>query len=222
MSYQVEYWLACLFTGMTVTVVSFSCREQFAGVFDFVERDLTEKLRRLRASTRNLRKYLIVWLIAIASTFLGFWLALGNLIFAFLLSFLLAAAPWYVVRRMAERHRQRIEDQLADSMGYFQSQQRGKALDVPASIEATLRQGGLPALKFYKRKQIRSLLVLEDAFAEANAWNPLAGELAEGLQRRGVPSKLLYFPDEGHSVRKLQNLRYVYQVQLSWLAEYLR
>ena len=32
-------------------------------------------------------------------------------------------------------------NQLADSMGYFQSQQRGKALDVPASIEATLRQG---------------------------------------------------------------------------------
>jgi len=42
------------------------------------------------------------------------------------------------------------------------------------------------------------------------------------LQRMGVPSKLLYFPDEGHSVRKLANLRFVYQVQLDWLAKYLK
>jgi dipeptidyl aminopeptidase/acylaminoacyl peptidase len=42
------------------------------------------------------------------------------------------------------------------------------------------------------------------------------------LQRRGVPSKLLYFPDEGHMVRKLANLRYFYEVQLEWLAMYLK
>jgi dipeptidyl aminopeptidase/acylaminoacyl peptidase len=42
------------------------------------------------------------------------------------------------------------------------------------------------------------------------------------LQRRGVPSQLLYFPDEGHSVGKLRNLRHVYEVQLAWLAKYLK
>jgi dipeptidyl aminopeptidase/acylaminoacyl peptidase len=42
------------------------------------------------------------------------------------------------------------------------------------------------------------------------------------LQRRGVPSQFLYFPDEGHSVHKLQNLRHVYEVQLEWLARYLK
>lgn len=42
------------------------------------------------------------------------------------------------------------------------------------------------------------------------------------LQRRGVPSQFLYFPDEGHSVYKLQNLRHVYEVQLDWLARYLQ
>lgn len=53
-------------------------------------------------------------------------------------------------------------------------------------------------------------------------------DLSEGLQmftalqRQGVPSELVYFPDEGHSVRKLANLRYVYEQQLSWLARWLK
>jgi len=42
------------------------------------------------------------------------------------------------------------------------------------------------------------------------------------LQRRGVPSQFLYFPDEGHSIRNLRNLRHVYEVQLEWLAKYLK
>ena len=42
------------------------------------------------------------------------------------------------------------------------------------------------------------------------------------LQRMGVPSQLLYFPDEGHIVGKLRNLRYVYEVQLEWLAKWLK
>jgi dipeptidyl aminopeptidase/acylaminoacyl peptidase len=41
------------------------------------------------------------------------------------------------------------------------------------------------------------------------------------LQRKGVPSQLLYFPDEGHSIRKLKNLRYVYEKQFEWLARWL-
>lgn len=103
--------------------------------------------------------------------------------------------------------------QLADSMGYFQSRQGGRALNVLASIETTLRQGGIPALEFYKRKEIRSLLILEDAFAEAGAWNPIARELAAGMARRGVP--VLYgrfqgspdqFKTETGSVYRLEDL----------------
>jgi hypothetical protein len=77
--------------------------------------------------------------------------------------------------------------QLADSMGYFQSEESGRTLNVEASIEATLRSGGIPTLEFYSRARIRSLLVLEDAYAEATTWNPVARELAEGMARRGVP-----------------------------------
>ncbi len=42
------------------------------------------------------------------------------------------------------------------------------------------------------------------------------------LQRLGVESEFLYFPDEGHSVHRLRNLRYFYDVQFSWLKQHLR
>ncbi len=42
------------------------------------------------------------------------------------------------------------------------------------------------------------------------------------LQSMDVPSQLLYFPDEGHSVWKLHNIRYLYEVQLEWLARWLK
>jgi dipeptidyl aminopeptidase/acylaminoacyl peptidase len=53
-------------------------------------------------------------------------------------------------------------------------------------------------------------------------------DLSEGLQmftalqRQGVPSEFVYFPDEGHSIRKLANLRYVYAKQLDWLSRWLK
>lgn len=53
-------------------------------------------------------------------------------------------------------------------------------------------------------------------------------DLSEGLQmfttlqRLGVPSQLLYFPDEGHNIQKLPNLRWVYERQFEWLARWLK
>ena len=41
------------------------------------------------------------------------------------------------------------------------------------------------------------------------------------LQRRGVPSKFLYFPDEGHWVNKPRNSEFWHQTVFAWLAEYL-
>jgi dipeptidyl aminopeptidase/acylaminoacyl peptidase len=42
------------------------------------------------------------------------------------------------------------------------------------------------------------------------------------LQTRNVPSQFLYFPDEGHMLRKLHNIAYAYEIQLEWLAKYLK
>jgi dipeptidyl aminopeptidase/acylaminoacyl peptidase len=41
------------------------------------------------------------------------------------------------------------------------------------------------------------------------------------LQRKGIPSKLLYFPDEGHWVLKPQNSELWYRTIFEWLGEYL-
>ena len=47
-------------------------------------------------------------------------------------------------------------------------------------------------------------------------------DLFTALQRLGVPSKLLYFPDEGHWVLKPQNSELWHQTIFAWLAEYLK
>jgi len=42
------------------------------------------------------------------------------------------------------------------------------------------------------------------------------------LQRRGVPSKLLYFPDEGHWISKPQNSELWYKTVLDWFDQWLK
>ena len=41
------------------------------------------------------------------------------------------------------------------------------------------------------------------------------------LQRKGVESKYLYFPDEGHWIMKPDNARVWYETVWAWLATYL-
>jgi dipeptidyl aminopeptidase/acylaminoacyl peptidase len=47
-------------------------------------------------------------------------------------------------------------------------------------------------------------------------------QLFTALQRRGVDSKLLYFPDEGHWVLKPQNSALWYSTVLDWFGKYLK
>jgi dipeptidyl aminopeptidase/acylaminoacyl peptidase len=47
-------------------------------------------------------------------------------------------------------------------------------------------------------------------------------EFFNTLQREGVPSKLVIFPDEGHWVLKPQNSQFWYKTFLDWLAIYLK
>jgi len=109
-------WLACLFVGSAVAVLAFFSQDSFGLGLGLIERDLAEKLRRLRMPTKKLRRYLIVWLAAMACALFGFWLMLENLVFAIVSTGLLLFAPWYLIGRLAERRRLRIEDQLVDAM----------------------------------------------------------------------------------------------------------
>jgi dipeptidyl aminopeptidase/acylaminoacyl peptidase len=45
-------------------------------------------------------------------------------------------------------------------------------------------------------------------------------EFFNALQRQGVPSKLVVFPDEGHGILKPQNAKFWYGTFLDWLAKY--
>ncbi|HYN83804.1 MAG TPA: S9 family peptidase [Pyrinomonadaceae bacterium] len=47
-------------------------------------------------------------------------------------------------------------------------------------------------------------------------------QLFTTLQRRGVPSKLLYFPDEGHWILKPGNSAHWYTTVIGWLNSYLK
>lgn len=46
-------------------------------------------------------------------------------------------------------------------------------------------------------------------------------QMFTALQRNGVPSKLLYFPDEDHFVRKPQNARLWWKTVHEWIAEWI-
>ncbi len=47
-------------------------------------------------------------------------------------------------------------------------------------------------------------------------------ELFNTLQNRGVPSKLVYFPDENHWILKPQNSLFWYETSRQWLEKYVR
>jgi dipeptidyl aminopeptidase/acylaminoacyl peptidase len=47
-------------------------------------------------------------------------------------------------------------------------------------------------------------------------------EFFNALQRQGVPSKLVVFPDEGHWVLKPQNAQFWYKTFLDWVATYVK
>ena len=104
------------FVGVGTGLFAFFARPYYWSVIDYLESDLTDKLRRLHIPTGSVRNGLIAWSIVLALTVLSFWLLAGSLTFALLGSLLIFCGPWWILRRMAERHREKIEDQLADSM----------------------------------------------------------------------------------------------------------
>lgn len=107
---------ATVLMGCAAALAGFAGRDYFVDALAFIEGDLRDKLRRLRINTRALHKWIIAWAIAVLAALTGFTFALDSLPIGVLFAGVLGFIPWYVVRRMAERRRLRIEDQLADAM----------------------------------------------------------------------------------------------------------
>jgi tight adherence protein B len=72
--------------------------------------------------------------VLLAVIFFGLWLGLDAFPVALLTVVVLAAGPWYLVRRMAATRRQKIEDQLADAAVMFSSAIRA-GLSLAQSLE---------------------------------------------------------------------------------------
>lgn len=164
-------WLACVLVGLAVAALGYAGRDSLEKVLGAVEKDLSEKLRRLRAPTRNLRRYLAVWAATTAAVFLVLWLGLGSLVFSVLATVFLLVAPWYLLRRMAQRHRQKIEDQMADSMVTLANAVRA-GLSLAQSMEILAAQCPKPINAEFHQ-----------IAAEYNLGKPLNRTLTEAKQR---------------------------------------
>lgn len=108
--------IGTVFVGLSTVGFAYAGGETYQHGLDFVEADFRDKLRRLRVSTRHLRRYLTVWSVVVAVAFLILWIALDLLLIGLTITVLLVCLPWYSLRRMAEKRKEQIEDQLADAM----------------------------------------------------------------------------------------------------------
>lgn len=111
-----ELLVGTLLVGTGTGLLVFSGQDFFVRGVAYVEDDLRDKLRRLRINTRALHKWIIAWVVAVFGSLLGFTFAAGSLPFGILCAVTLICVPWYTVRRMAQKRRLKIEDQLADAM----------------------------------------------------------------------------------------------------------
>jgi tight adherence protein B len=135
--------IATLMVGFATGLAVYFGRPYYGVGLDYLQRDFSDKLRRMHLPTENLRQYLVAWSIALALLFFGFWLIGDSLIFAFLSTMLLFCGPWYLVRRMARRYRERVEDQLADSMVSMSSAVKA-GLSLPQALQVLADQSPKP------------------------------------------------------------------------------
>src|SRR5688572_5710840 len=108
------FWISVAAMGLCVAGASWAGQGVFAQFLDYVERDLAARLRSLRISNRQLHRWVQLWLVVLLGVFCGLWIGLRTPVLAFLAVMFCAAGPWYLVRRLAQRREQKIEDQLAD------------------------------------------------------------------------------------------------------------
>src|SRR5687768_6278593 len=108
--------IGCILIGAALGLAAWAGSRYFARAFRFVESDFTDKLKRMRIRSTNLRTVLVCWLGAVAGIAILMWIALGLPILGVLVGVILFCLPWFILRRMAERRKEKIEDQLADAM----------------------------------------------------------------------------------------------------------
>jgi len=113
---------------MSIAMISSSLIALSCGILPYVagdyywrglsrlEKDIKDKLRQLRVPSKNLRRWLVAWSMLVLMMFLTMTVVFASLPFGLVTAALLGALPWQIIKVMAEKRRQQIEDQLADAM----------------------------------------------------------------------------------------------------------
>jgi tight adherence protein B len=130
--------LATLLIGLAAAAAGWGVMTADGGWLDDLERNWANQLRRLRISTSRLRIYLICWLITAAVGVL-LWVGMGSPLFAACAIGLLLSVPWLILRNLAARRHEKIEDQLADAMVSLSSAIRA-GLSLPQSLDVLASQ----------------------------------------------------------------------------------
>jgi tight adherence protein B len=163
--------VSSLVVGSAAGFSAFAGRDLLARGFAWIEQDVADKLRALRMVPRSLRRLLVVWLITIGSIFAVLGVVLGSPLLALAMCTILACLPWYVVRRLAQRRRQQIEDQLADAMVSFSNGVRA-GLSIAQALDILAEQSPRPV-----RDEFRQIV------SEFNLGKPLEQTLVEAKDR---------------------------------------
>jgi tight adherence protein B len=163
--------LSSLLFGSAAGLGAYAGRDVLGAGYLWIEHDVGDKLRALRIVPRSLRRLLIAWLITIGSIFLLLGVVLQSPLLALAICAVLACLPWYIVRRLAERRRLAIEDQLADAMVSFSNGVRA-GLSIPQALDILAEQSPRPV-----RDEFRQLV------SEFNLGKPLEQTLVEAKER---------------------------------------
>ncbi len=131
--------LATLLIGLAAAATSWGMMTTDGSWLDDLERQWADQLRRLRISTTRLRIYLICWLSITAAVGILLWVGMGSPLFAACAIGLLLSVPWLILRNLATRRHEQIEDQLADAMVSLSSAIRA-GLSLPQSLDVLASQ----------------------------------------------------------------------------------
>ena len=174
------FWTCNIAMGVLVFGAALTAQDAYGKGLARIERDLADRLRSLRVVAPKLKTWINIWLTISACLLFTLWIGLDMPIFAILSGFVLAAAPWYVIVRLAKTRKQKIEDQLADAMVMFSSGIRA-GLSITQSLELLAQECPNPISQEFKQ-----------LVSEYNLGKPLERTITEAKQRLRSENFLLF------------------------------
>lgn len=200
-----------LLIGAAMACAGVAGQDYFRRAFAFVEVDFSDKLRRMRVRPRNLRAVLVLWLGATIGVSIVMWIGMGLPIIGLCVGVFVFCLPWYVLRRMAEKRRDQIEDQLADAMVSLSSAIRA-GLSLAQAMEILARQCPHPICQEFQQiygeyqmgKTLETCLIETKERLESENFALFAAAMDASRQSGGRLNETV--ERIAHSVRELQRL----------------